>query len=270
MFYSAKNCNIDIDGTTMDYVTFGNGKKNLIIIPGLGDALKTVKGMAFILSFMYRIFVKDYKVYVFSRKNKLPDDYRTKDMAKDLAVVLNKLGIDKAFVLGVSQGGMIAQYLALDHPEIVEKLVLAVTLCRPNNTSKAVLNDWINPAQAGDFKSIFVDTAEKTYTEKKLKHIRIFYPLLCKISKPKSLNRFIVQANSCLNHDCYNDISKIKCPTFVIGGGDDKIACKTAATEMSRQIINSRLKIYKGYGHGTYEEAKDFNNLVLGFLNDGV
>lgn len=143
MFYNARNCNIKIGDTDMDYISFGNGNKSLVIIPGLGDALKTVKGSAVTFALMYKLFAKDYKVYVFSRKNKLKQDCSTRDMATDLADVMNQLNITKAFVLGVSQGGMIAQYLAIDYPELVEKLVLAVTLCQPNETSKSVISNWL-------------------------------------------------------------------------------------------------------------------------------
>ena len=149
MFYNARNCNIKIDDTDMDYISFGNGNKSLVIIPGLGDALKTVKGTAVTFALMYKLFAKDYKVYVFSRKNKLKQDCSTRDMATDLADVMNQLNITKAFVLGVSQGGMIAQYLAIDYPELVEKLVLAVTLCQPNETSKSVISNWLQRCTKG-------------------------------------------------------------------------------------------------------------------------
>ena len=149
MFYNARNCNIKIGDTDMDYISFGNGNKSLVIIPGLGDALKTVKGSAVTFALMYKLFAKDYKVYVFSRKNKLKQDCSTRDMATDLADVMNQLNITKAFVLGVSQGGMIAQYLAIDYPELVEKLVLAVTLCQPNETSKSVISNWLQRCTKG-------------------------------------------------------------------------------------------------------------------------
>ena len=152
MFYNARNCNIKIGDTDMDYISFGNGNKSLVIIPGLGDALKTVKGSAVTFALMYKLFAKDYKVYVFSRKNKLKQDCSTRDMATDLADVMNQLNITKAFVLGVSQGGMIAQYLAIDYPELVEKLVLAVTLCQPNETSKSVISNWLLLAKEKDRK----------------------------------------------------------------------------------------------------------------------
>jgi len=46
MIYNAKNETVQIDNTEMDYITFGYGKKNVILIPGLGDGLRTVKGTA--------------------------------------------------------------------------------------------------------------------------------------------------------------------------------------------------------------------------------
>ena len=155
MFYNAKNCSLKIDDTQMDYITFGKGDKTLVMIPGLGDALRTVKGSAAVFALMYKLFAKDYRVYVFSRKNKLKQGCSTRDMAADLANAMNRLGITNAFALGVSQGGMIAQYLAIDFPEMVEKLVLAVTLCKQNETSKRVISQWILLADQNDFKSLF-------------------------------------------------------------------------------------------------------------------
>ena len=47
MFYNAHNGSVCAGNSEMDYVSFGNGNKNLIMLPGLGDGLATVKGMAF-------------------------------------------------------------------------------------------------------------------------------------------------------------------------------------------------------------------------------
>ena len=46
MFYNAKNHTVTIDGDTTDFISFGKGKKNLAIIPGVGDGLKTAKMFA--------------------------------------------------------------------------------------------------------------------------------------------------------------------------------------------------------------------------------
>ena len=66
------NGTIEFSDTDMYYVSFGSGKRNLIVLPGLSDGLATVKGKAWLLYFPYRRYLKDYKVYIFSRKNKMP------------------------------------------------------------------------------------------------------------------------------------------------------------------------------------------------------
>ena len=127
MLYNAKNGTIQIGNTEMDYIRFGTGGKVLVMLPGLGDGLRSVKGTALPVAFTYRVFAKDFTVYAFSRKNTLPEGYTTREMAADQAQAMELLGIPKADVLGVSMGGMIAQYLAIDYPEKVGKLILAVT-----------------------------------------------------------------------------------------------------------------------------------------------
>ena len=109
MFYNARNGSVFVGNSQMDYISFGKGNKNLIMLPGLGDGLSTVKGMAFVFSIMYRIYAKEFTVYVFSRKNHLQEGYSTREMAKDQAEAMAVLGISKADVFGISQGGMVAQ-----------------------------------------------------------------------------------------------------------------------------------------------------------------
>lgn len=274
MFWNAKDGSVRIDDTEMDYVTFGMGKENLVMIPGLGDGLTTVKGMAAIMAFTYKIFAKNYKVYIFSRKNNLGKEiqhssqsiYSTREMAKDLAFALNALGIHQTNILGISQGGMIAQYLAIDYPTLIDKLILAVTLSKQNETVQAVLNNWIHFANEGDYKALIIDTAEKSYSENYLKKYRCLYPLLCRIGKPKDFRRFIAQAQSCAEHNAYELLNHIVCPTLIIGSRCDKIVTAAASVEIAKQIKNSELFLYEGLGHTAYEEAKDFNNRVIVFL----
>ena len=71
MFWNAKNGHIDLDDSDMDYISFGKGRDVLVMIPGLGDGLTTVKGMAYPLAYTYRMYARDYRVFVFSRKNHL-------------------------------------------------------------------------------------------------------------------------------------------------------------------------------------------------------
>lgn len=268
MILNAKNGSIPIGDTDMDYVSFGTGNDILLMIPGLGDGLSTVKGMAIPMSITYQKFAKKYKVYVFSRKNHLEEGCSTETMASDQAQAMKMLGIKKANVLGISQGGMIAQYLAINYPELVEKLVLAVTSSKQNNLLQDAVEKWITMAKQKDYKSLMIDTAEKSYSEKYLSKYRLLYPVLGKIGKPKDVNRFLIQAKSCITHNAYWELGMIVCPTLIIGGECDKIVGVEASKELADKIKKSKLHIYNGLGHAAYEESKDFNKRILDFLSE--
>lgn len=178
MFYNAKNHKIKIDQSDIDYISFGIGNKNLIIIPGLGDGLRTVKGMAIPPALMYIQFAKEYTVYVFSRRNNLTNGFTTQDMAQDIVEIMKLLNISKADIMGVSQGWMIAQCIEIMSPERVSKLVLAVTSSKTNEMINNVVGNWIKLAEREDFKNIFIDIAEKSHSEKYLEKYRRYYNIL--------------------------------------------------------------------------------------------
>ncbi|MBR0040936.1 MAG: alpha/beta hydrolase [Oscillospiraceae bacterium] len=266
MLWNAKDGSIRFGGAEMDYVRFGSGKKNLILLPGLSDGLATVKGKALLLAAPYKLFFEKYTVWMFSRRQDLPRGFSIRGMAADQAAALKALGVEKTAVLGVSQGGMVAQYLAADFPELVEKLVLAVSAPCVNDTSRARLTDWIAFAEKGDHKALMIDTAEMSYSEGYLKKYRKTYPLLGSVGRPKSYERFLANAEAILAFDAREELGKIACPTLVIGAAEDKIVGPAAAGELHALIPQSELFVYPGLGHAAYEEAKDFNERVFRFL----
>ena len=266
MFYKAHNGKIAIDDTFAYYLSFGKGKKNLIIIPGLGGAFRSAKGLAFPMSLMYRMFAKDYKVYVFSRREKLPINFTTRDMANDIIKHMDDLGINSASIVGVSEGGMIGQYIAINAPKRVDKLVLTVTVARSNETLVECVNKWIEMANNKDYKGIMVDTATKSYTGKYLKKAKRLYGFLGNFSKKIKYDKFFVEANACLNHNSFNELCKINCPTLIIGAAKDQVLGINGSKELHEQIIDSELFIYDEYSHGVYEQASDFNKRVLNYL----
>jgi len=256
-----------IGNTYMHYVSFGKGGKKLVVLPGLSDGLATVKGKALILSPPYRGFFRDHTVYMFSRKDDMPEGYSIRDMSDDQIKVMKELGIDQAYVLGVSQGGMIAQYMAIDHPEMISGLILAVTAPYANNVAQEAVQGWIEMVRREDHSSLMVDTAEKMYSEKYLKKNRKLFPLLARFTKPKSYDRFLKNANAILNFDCRSELSGISCPTLIIAGSDDHTVGNEAASELNGAIAGSELFVYEGLGHGAYEEASDFYDRVREFCD---
>ena len=263
MFWDVKERKLQILDTEIDYITFGTGNKNLIMIQGLNT--RGIKGAGLGLAFMYRIFAKEYKVYLFDRRPDIWEGITVRDFAKDIAAAMEQLNIKNADVIGVSQGGMIAQYLAIDRPDLVHKLVLAVTLSKNNDTVKSVINSWREMTKQGNMKKFVEDMAYKMYSEEYRKRYKPFLPLLTIIQKPKDVNRFILLAKSCLTCEAYEELDKITCPVLVIGGKQDKVVSGEASQEIADKL-NCEIYLYENLGHAAYEEAKDFNKRVLEFL----
>jgi pimeloyl-ACP methyl ester carboxylesterase len=266
MLYHAKNGTLSIGDTTMDYIRFGTGKRILVMLPGLGDGLRSVKGTALPMAFMYRAFAKDFTVYAFSRKNELPQGYTTRDMARDQTQAMEQLGIQKADIFSVSMGGMIAQHLAIDYPEKVGKLILTVTSSRPNPILTESIDEWVSCAKRGDHTAFMDSNVRRIYSEDYYRKNKWLVPIMGKLTKPKSYERFFIQADACLMHDAYEGLRRIKAPTLVIGGEQDHALGGDASREIAEKIPNAQLLMYEQWGHGLYEETKGFNQVVINFL----
>ena len=250
----------------MDYVTFGTGNQPLVIIPGLGDGLQTVKGMAMPFSITYRILADRYKIYVFSRINELRQGYTTRDMAADVAEAMEVLTITSAYVMGISQGGMIAQWLAADFPERVQKLILAVTTAKPSQLARERIEHWQKLSQSGNFKHLMLDIAQHSYTQKSYQKWRLLYNVMGIFGRIKDKQRIDIQSVSCLKHDSLDFLEKINCPTLIIGAEKDDVLGVDGSFGLHHHIRGSQLIILSGCGHALYEQNKDFQKRVLVFL----
>lgn len=262
MFY-VKEGILKISNIEMNYITFGKGTIPLIMIQGLNT--NGIKGAGYSLAYMYRIFSKDYKVYLFDRRNDIQDCVSIENLADDIILAMDFLNISNADILGVSLGGMIAQSIAIRRPDLVHKLVLAVTLAKNNDTVIEVINHWIELTEQGRIKELVYDMAIKMYSPSYVKRYKPFIPLLTYIQTPKDINRFITLAQSCLTCHTYDELDRIKCPVLVIGAKEDKIVGGDASIEIADKL-NCELYMYDSLGHGAYEEAKDFNKRVYEFF----
>jgi len=263
MLYNAKEQTLTIENIQMDYITFGNGTKPLLMIQGLNT--RDIKGSAVPLAMMYKIFAKEYKVYLFDRRKNLPENVTVRELAADIVLAMDTLGLKKADVFGVSQGGMIAQYLAIDRPDLVNKLVLAVTLSRNNATVEKVIGDWIRMTEQADWKALVNDMAVKMYSDAYIRKYKMMMSLLTAVQKPKDVKRFITLAKACLTCDTYEELDKIKCPVLVLGGAKDKIVTAHASKEIAEKL-GCEIYMYEELGHAAYEEAGDFNQRDYDFF----
>jgi len=263
MPYQAQEHRLILPELQMDYITFGKGEKTLVMIQGLST--RSIRGMAIPLAWMYRIFAEEYRVYLFDRRAKVEKGITIRELAADVARAMDALSINRADVIGVSQGGMIAQYLALDRPDLVHKLVLAVTLSRNNAVVEAVISSWIAMTEKRQFKALTANMAEKMYSDSYIKRYRPFIPLLTLLQKPRNTERFIALAQACLTCQTYEELDQIKCPVLVVGGGKDRVV-GAGASEETAEKLGCQIHMYEELGHAAYEEAKDFNRRIYRFL----
>ncbi len=264
MFYNIQKGSIKQDESETGYISFGKGKKILVIIPGV--SLRNATDSAMALAYMYRLFSKDYKVYVFDRKKVLKNGYTIEEMAADITYAMKELKIKNADIFGVSQGGIIAQYLAINNPEMVHKLVLGVTASKTNKVIKEVIGSWLKMALDNNYGLLAEDMMLKMYSASYVKRYKWLFPLLKKIAKPKDTRRFTIILKACLSFNTYDRLDKIKCPVLVLGGSKDKVVTGEASIETAEKL-NCHIYMYKDLGHAAYEEAKDFNSRIYKFLN---
>lgn len=266
MLYNAKNGCLRLATGEMEYVCFGTGSRILVMLPGLGDGLRTVRGTALPTALLYRKFAGDFTVYMLSRRKVLPRGCTTRDMARDLKEAMDLLGISRADVLGVSMGGMIAQHLAADFPEKVGRLVLVVTAAEPNPILTASVTEWMEQAKRADHRALMESNLRKIYSTEYYRRNRWLVPILGRLTKPRSYERFLIQADACLTHHSLDALGKIQAPVLVIGGERDETLGGEASRQIAGGIAGARCKMYPQWGHGLYEEAPDFNDTVLAFL----
>ncbi len=256
---------INIDETYMNVIKFGNGNKNLVIIAGV--SLCGLEGLGSAIAEQYKAFQDEYTVYVMDRKKELVEGYRVVQMAEDLYRVLRELHINKTYLYGVSQGGMIAQCIAAYHSDIVEKMVVCSSQCRITETEKEIVKTWVELAEKKNVVDINRYFFEKVYSKRFLEKNKELLPELEKQGTESDCERFKVLAAACGTFDIYDDMDKIKCPTFVIGDINDNVLGVEGSYDIADRL-KCKSFIYEEYSHAVYDEAEDIQEKILKFFEE--
>lgn len=188
-------------------------------------------------------------------------------MAADVAEAMETLNLDAAYVMGISQGGMIAQWLAADFPERVQRLILAVTTAKPSQLARERIEHWQKISQSGSFRDLMLDIAYHSYTKKSYPKWRFLSDIMGRLGRIKDEKRIAIQSQSCLDHDSLEVIKEIHCPTLVLGALEDDVIGVNGSKELADGILDCQLVILKHSGHALYEENKSFQEIVCGFLH---
>lgn len=197
-----------------------------------------------------------------------------KQMAEDALSFIHTLGFNKIDILALSMGGMIAQELLAIEPELVRKLILCGTGPRGGkgikNVTKITCFDMLC--------AIFTMKDIKTYlfftrTDNGKQKAKEF---LSRIKERKeardrmiSINGFRTQLKAIHKWGLEEpaDLSKIKQPTLMVNGDNDRMVPTVNTYDLAKRIPNSKLIIYKDSGHGAiFQNHDEFVESVLAFL----
>jgi pimeloyl-ACP methyl ester carboxylesterase len=231
----------NIRGFKMYVETYGTGQP-LLFIHGNGGSIN-----AFIKQIPY--FSKKYKVIVADSRAQgksydlMQDSLTYEMMADDYATLLDSMKIDSAYVVGWSDGGINGLLLAMRHPEKVKKLAITGANLRADTTAV--------------FQEVW-DLVRPSYNELKAKPKRL--PM--ENASYKLLRLLCEQPNIPAT-----DLSKVLCPTLVIGGDHDVIK-ESHTLEIYQHIPTAYLWILPASGHSTpIVYAEEFNTKVDAFFN---
>lgn len=256
---------VSAGGVETDHIRFGEGGEPLVILPGLG--LRSLRETARATARMYRPLGRGHTVYVLDYGRPLPQPCTVAALAAQTARAMDGLGLCRANVLGISMGGMIAQYLAIERPDLVGKLALAVTLSRQNEALSQASARWIALAERSDgYPELTKDVIEHMYSDGFRERFGQLLFLSAQRNRPKDMGRFIALARACLTCDVYDRLGQIRCPVLVIGGREDQIVTGRASEEIAERL-GCQLYMYQGLGHAAYEEARDFTSRVAAFFD---
>ena len=249
----------DYDAT---FLKFGDGPLPAVFIPGL--AYITLPAQEERRREYAQHYAPEFTCYFIERRPNLTEGYTTRQMAEDVFDFICALNLEKVYVEGTSQGGMIAQWLAIDHPEVVEKLVLTVTLSRPNEEIKTT-SKWLRVLKTQGGEAALKEMARDAYSERylKLHGADPFEAPPAEFARP--LDQYEILQKACLTHNSYDELDKIQCPTFVIGGWKDRIVSGMASVDIAEKL-HCDLHMCDELGHALDEEDPLYHKRVKDFF----
>ena len=260
---------VQLPDLSMDYFRFGQGEKTFVILPGL--SVQSVMGAAEAIAAEYAPLTEEYTVYVFDRRKELPAVYTVADMAEDTAEAMQALGLSHVYLFGASQGGMMGLQLALDHPELIRKMVLGSTSSHLLPQHYRILEKWVGLAKAGDREGLYLAFGEALYPPEVFAQVRETLLKAASTVTEEELARFIVMAEGTRDFNVTERLPEIQCPVLAIGVFEDAVLDADATMEIAEKLDfrpDFRLYMYIGHGHAAYDTAPDYRQRIMAFFAD--
>ena len=251
----------------LHYLEAGRGEP-VILLHGTGGEgarwMPTIQGLAG----SFRVIAPDQ--IGFGQSDKPLTIYHTGVFAGFLAQFMKTIGVAKATIMGQSMGAGVALYMAVHHPEMVERLVLVDGGgYRSASDPPPAAPNWHNRqiANAGTLEE------SREYMEKLIyDHSFVTDELVEHNLELRLRSAFTIESMQTANERGLGgvteaQVSGIKVPTLLVWGANDPLSSPANADKLNGAIKNSRKVVFDKAGHYPFlEHADKFNQLVLEFL----
>jgi len=271
---------VDINGIKICYQIHGHGIP-VVLIHGFGSKKESFMAQIPVLSQKFKIISFDNRG---SGKSERPDFLYTMEMfVDDIKGLLDYLKINKAHLIGLSLGGMIALTFVLKYPERVEKLILINTLARlPSDFDpEAYIKTKINGLESmrRDPEKSFWDSTQFGFHPKFRRKMKVdpnhkFYGLWSvndvleyyKTDPPTPQDIRNI-ASSFKTYNAYKELFKIKHQALLLTASSDKLVPMALMQQIHEKMVNSVLIVIENAGHESPKSrAPEVNKAIIEFL----
>ena len=235
-------------GHTIYYETHGEpSAPPLLLIMGLSLSMRAWDRLPELLAPHFRVLVFDNRGT--GRSGRAGFAFHMRDLADDAAAVIEAAGVPAAHVFGISMGGMIAQELALRHPDRVRGLVLGATFAGWLRSKKPSLRTQLqllllNAGFVTPERMARVVVSPEWHARNPTGALEWM-----RRAERTSARFFVAQVAAIARHRTEKRLGQIRAPTLVITGTHDALVPPQNSALIARLIPGARLLELAGAGH---------------------